>query len=78
VQILSANSKWGNHNGCTLLAGIGFTMSLFISGLAFKNPVFINQAKYGILIASIIAGVLGTFVLKRIGKSDGNEQSTNR
>ena len=46
-------------------------MSLFISGLAFENPAFIDQAKYGILIASIIAGVLGTIVLKRIHKAPG-------
>jgi NhaA family Na+:H+ antiporter len=44
-------------------------MSLFISGLAFESPEFINQAKYGILIASITAGVLGTIVLRRIGHS---------
>lgn len=39
------------------LADIGFTMSLLISGLAFRNPSFIEQAKYGILIASVIAGI---------------------
>jgi Na+/H+ antiporter NhaA len=49
--------------------GIGFTMSLFISGLAFKNPEFMDQAKYNILIASVIAGILGTLVLKKVSKS---------
>ncbi|MGF1924469.1 MAG: Na+/H+ antiporter NhaA [Bacteroidia bacterium] len=58
-------ANWNHITGVALLAGIGFTMSLFISGLAFKNPDFVEQAKYGILIASIIAGTLGMIVLKR-------------
>ena len=61
-------ANWKHIIGVALLAGIGFTMSLFISGLAFKNPTFVDQAKYGILIASIIAGISGTLVLKRISK----------
>ncbi len=45
------------------LAGIGFTMSLFIAGNAFRNaPDLLNQSKAGILIASFVAGVIG-FVL---------------
>lgn len=67
ISNLPEGANWKHIAGVALLAGIGFTMSLFISGLAFKNPAFIDQAKYGILIASIIAGILGTIVLKRIG-----------
>ncbi|TDO20251.1 Na+/H+ antiporter NhaA [Pedobacter duraquae] len=63
---LPDQANWKHIIGVALLAGIGFTMSLFISGLAFKNPLFVDQAKYGILLASIVAGVLGTIVLKRI------------
>jgi len=62
---LPEGANWRHITGVALLGGIGFTMSLFISGLAFKNPAFVDQAKYGILIASIIAGILGTIVLKR-------------
>jgi NhaA family Na+:H+ antiporter len=69
---LPQDTNWKHIIGVALLAGIGFTMSLFISGLAFKNPEFINQAKYGILIASITAGVMGTIVLRRIGNSKTN------
>lgn len=65
---LPEQANWKHVAGVALLAGIGFTMSLFISGLAFKNPVFIDQAKYGILVASVTAGVLGTLVLKKISK----------
>ena len=68
ISTLPDGANWKHICGVALLAGIGFTMSLFISGLAFKNPVFIDQAKYGILIASIFAGVLGTIILNRIGK----------
>jgi len=45
------------------LAAIGFTMSLFIAGLAFKDPVHINEAKLGILCASILAGIIGYILL---------------
>jgi NhaA family Na+:H+ antiporter len=50
--------------GIGFLAGIGFTMSLFISALAFEGqPELIEQAKLGILFGSIIAGILGTVFL---------------
>ncbi len=69
ISTLPEGANWKHIAGVALLAGIGFTMSLFISGLAFKIQAFIDQAKYGILIASIIAGILGTIVLRRIGQS---------
>lgn len=49
--------------GAGCLAGIGFTMSIFISELAYTNEAFINQAKVGILIASVVSGVIGALVL---------------
>jgi NhaA family Na+:H+ antiporter len=52
-----------NLFGLALLAGIGFTMSLFVTSLAFTDEVFITQAKIGILAASVIAGILGYIVL---------------
>jgi len=51
--------------GVSLLAAIGFTMSLFINSLAFDNEVYVAQAKMGILSASVIAGVSGYLVLRR-------------
>lgn len=62
---LPEGAGWRHITGVALLGGIGFTMSLFISGLAFKNPVFIDQAKYGILIASVIAGISGSILLNK-------------
>jgi len=53
--------------GLGFLAGIGFTMSLFISQLAFKQGIMIEQAKLGILMASLVAGFIGYFILKSAG-----------
>jgi NhaA family Na+:H+ antiporter len=50
--------------GLGMLAAIGFTMSLFISGLAFSDQEFLAQAKLAILLASTIAGIAGYFVLR--------------
>ena len=50
--------------GCWL-AGIGFTMSLFISDLAFDDDRLVDAAKLGILVASLIAGVVGWTILSR-------------
>lgn len=56
---------WPKIMGVGLLAAIGFTMSLFITDLAFKDEQLIKQAKLGILAASAIAGTLGYYLLKR-------------
>ena len=53
----------GQLIGAGCLAGIGFTMSIFISELAYTDETFIDQAKVAILFASIAAGVLGALVL---------------
>ena len=52
-----------NLLGISLLAAIGFTMSLFITSLAFTNPEYTTQAKIGIFTASIIAAISGFLVL---------------
>lgn len=58
-----------NLLGVSLLASIGFTMSLFITQLAFVNPLYQVQAKIGIFLASIIGGILGYCVLSRQAKA---------
>lgn len=62
---LPENIKWKHILGVGLLGGIGFTMALFISGLAFRQTEFIESAKISILFASVIAGLAGYFVLKK-------------
>ena len=54
----------GQLLGAGCLAGIGFTMSIFISELAYTDELFIDQAKVGILFASLAAGVIGAIVLQ--------------
>jgi Na+:H+ antiporter, NhaA family len=66
VAELPADMGWGHVSGIGLLAGIGFTMSLFITNLAYTDPMHIMQAKVGIFMASIIAGLIGYFVLKKV------------
>jgi Na+:H+ antiporter, NhaA family len=56
---LSAGISWRGLIGVGLLAGIGFTMSLFIASLAFPDVATLNQAKTGVLSASVIAALLG-------------------
>ncbi|MBB3061812.1 Na+/H+ antiporter NhaA [Microbulbifer rhizosphaerae] len=57
--------------GVALLGGIGFTMSIFISELAFPgNPELLVQAKAGVLLASVIAGIAGFLVLRRAPVSE--------
>ena len=62
---LPEGMTWRHIYGVALLAGVGFTMSLFISDLAFENPTLIIQSKIGIFIASFISGIGGFLVLRR-------------
>lgn len=59
--------------GVCILCGIGFTMSLFIGGLAFQGLAenYVTELKIGVLGGSMIAGVLGTTVLMLAGKQNG-------
>jgi NhaA family Na+:H+ antiporter len=50
--------------GLSLLCGIGFTMSLFINGLAFTDQILIDSSKLGIFIGSIVSAVAGYLILK--------------
>jgi NhaA family Na+:H+ antiporter len=71
LAVLSGLSKlpegatWSGMVGIGLLAGIGFTMSLFIANLAFVEPVLLAQAKMGVLTASVVASLVGLALLSR-------------
>lgn len=60
---------WRLLFGIALLCGIGFTMSLFIVNLSFTETIIREEAKMGILIASIISGVCGYLVLRNATKN---------
>jgi NhaA family Na+:H+ antiporter len=64
VSELPEGIGWRHVYGGGWLAGIGFTMSLFISDLAFSNDQLVEAAKLGILAASLIAGAMGWTILR--------------
>ena len=56
---------WVNLTGVCLLGGIGFTVSLFIANLSFgDSPVLLTQAKMGVILGTVLAGVLAYLVLQ--------------
>jgi len=69
ISKLPNGAKWSQMIGVGLLAGIGFTMSIFISILSFRDDYTIqDEAKFAVLVASIISGFVGYFVLKLVSK----------
>lgn len=63
IELPEGINNW-HLTGVGLLAGVGFTMSIFIANLAFVNPSHLDSAKVGILIGSTLAGLLGYVVLR--------------
>jgi NhaA family Na+:H+ antiporter len=62
---LPGGASWGKLAGVSLVTGIGFTVALFIAGLAFPaDPALLDEAKIGILAGSLVAGVAGALVLR--------------
>ena len=70
LSAIPSDLKWKNIFGAGLLGGIGFTMSIFITLLAFDKTEIINSSKIAILIASLIAGIIGYFWLKQTLKKE--------
>jgi NhaA family Na+:H+ antiporter len=68
VATLPDGVNWTALHGCAWLAGIGFTMSLFIATLAFDGTPLLDAAKFGILTGSLLAGIVGAVVV-RLGTS---------
>ncbi len=64
IAQLSPRVSWLQMTGVGILAGIGFTVSIFISSLAFDDPAQLIDAKTAVLGASLLAGVLGYFALR--------------
>ncbi|WP_185211491.1 Na+/H+ antiporter NhaA [Sphingobacterium mizutaii] len=63
LSSLPEGSSWKHIIGVGLLAGIGFTMSIFIAILSFSNPDHVSEAKLSILLTSLLAGVFGYLAL---------------
>lgn len=65
LSSLPAGTTWTHIVGLAALAGIGFTVSLFITELAFTDEGLLSASKLGIFIGSIVAGTIGYLVLRR-------------
>ncbi len=65
LGVLPAGTGWSQVVGLAAVAGIGFTVSLFVTGLAFTDPHLTDLAKVGIFGGSLIAGVIGALLLVR-------------
>jgi Na+:H+ antiporter, NhaA family len=70
IAVRPPNLEWGMLAGGGMLAGIGFTMALFIANLAFSGGYHMDAAKLGILSASVVAAVLGTTLLVWLARTE--------
>jgi NhaA family Na+:H+ antiporter len=69
VGRLPPDIRWPHVAGIAGLAGIGFTVSIFITGLAFEDVGLQDEAKIGILVASVLAAAIGSAVLVRTDRA---------
>lgn len=71
-------NQWRHFAGAGMLGGIGFTMSIFIANLAFVGqPADINTSKLAILLASLLAGVIGYAWLWRASRQNSHGGSAD-
>ncbi|MEE4540111.1 MAG: Na+/H+ antiporter NhaA [Erythrobacter sp.] len=64
IATLPAGVGWRKIHGLSLLAAIGFTMSLFIGNLAFDDPALVDAVKLGVLSGSLVAAVAGYLLIR--------------
>ncbi len=77
LTTLPSEVTWRHIYGAGWLGGIGFTMSLFIAGLAFAGTELLPEAKVGIMAASIIAGIGGWLILRGSRQIEEETGTTN-
>lgn len=68
IAQLPAETNWIHVLGLGLLGGIGFTMSIFIALLSFNEPALQTEAKFAVLVASVISGIAGFTLLSAYNK----------
>ena len=74
---LPEGATWGQIAGVATLAGIGFTVSLFITGLAFDDIAIQDDAKIGVLVASIVAAAAGALIFTIASRRHAAEVATS-
>jgi len=75
IGSMPQGASWAQIIGVGLLAGIGFTMSIFVALLSFSDNLLIAEAKFSILVASLVSGVTGYILLSRVATpSNDNEK----
>lgn len=65
---LPEKATWAHIVGVGMLAGIGFTMSIFVSLLSFDNPLHVEEAKLAVLLGSLLSGLSGYLYLNALSK----------
>lgn len=75
AAVLPAGTSWRMIHGTAWLGGIGFTMALFIAGLAFPTGQLLEDAKLGIIGASLLGGTVGWLLLRRATAQQGSHLS---
>jgi len=70
ICVLPRGVTWAQYYGMALLTGIGFTMSLFIGTLAFEDVEHQNAVRLGVIIGSVLCGVLGYLMLRFTSNQD--------
>jgi len=77
IGSMPQGASWAQIIGVGLLAGIGFTMSIFIALLSFSDNLLIAEAKFSILVASLLSGLTGYILLSRVARpSNDNKKKT--
>ena len=75
IADLPKGVRWPHILGVGALAGIGFTVALFIAGLAYTDQTLIDDAKFGIFAASILAGILGAVILRLVSRATAKAEA---
>jgi Na+:H+ antiporter, NhaA family len=69
IAVRPKDASWAQVYGVALLCGIGFTMSLFIGGLAFTDAAQGDAVKIGVLMGSLLSAIMGYLVLRMVGQN---------